>query len=121
MVCIEKYRLPRLETRRYRVADPCKPKRRIKKKTDPVELSGNRQRRGIWDATDCALLLIDHQQNVLEQDFGPDRRLVGLGKEDLRSMSGSLLGERLKPLLRQLFVTSESQERRRSTAGYLAC
>jgi nicotinamidase-related amidase len=43
-----------------------------------VPLTGNRQRRGVWDAADCALLLIDYQQNVLEQVFEQDRRIVEL-------------------------------------------
>ena len=46
--------------------------------SNTVSLTGNRQRRGIWDAAECALLLIDYQQNVLEQVFEQDRRLVEL-------------------------------------------
>jgi nicotinamidase-related amidase len=46
--------------------------------SNTVQSTGNKQRRGIWDAADCALLLIDYQQNVLEQVFEQDRRLVEL-------------------------------------------
>jgi nicotinamidase-related amidase len=48
-----------------------------------VQSTGNRQRRGIWDAADCALLLIDYQQNVLEQVFEQDRRVVELNARAL--------------------------------------
>jgi len=51
--------------------------------SNTVQSTGNRQRRGIWDAADCALLLIDYQQNVLEQVFEQDRRLVELNARAL--------------------------------------
>ena len=36
----------------------------------------NRQRGSVWDAADCALLLIDYQDSVLAQVFEQDRRLI---------------------------------------------
>src|SRR5438876_12386242 len=54
-----------------------------------VQATGNRQRRGIWDAADCALLLIDYQQNVLEQVFEQDRRLVELNARALATAAVS--------------------------------
>src|SRR5882724_6604193 len=51
--------------------------------SNAVQLTGNQQRQGIWDAADCALLLIDYQQNVLEQVFEQDRRLVELNARAL--------------------------------------
>jgi len=43
-----------------------------------VQLSGNQQHRGVWDAADCALLLIDYQENVLDLVFEQDRKVVEL-------------------------------------------
>ncbi len=51
--------------------------------SNTVRSTGNQQRRGIWDAADCALLLIDYQQNVLGQVFEQDRRVVELNARTL--------------------------------------
>src|SRR6267143_5326426 len=51
--------------------------------SNAVRSTRDRQRRGIWDAADCALLLIDYQQNVLEQVFEQDRRVVELNARTL--------------------------------------
>jgi nicotinamidase-related amidase len=51
--------------------------------SNTVTSTGNRRRRGVWGAADCALLLIDYQQNVLEQVFEQDRRLVELNARAL--------------------------------------
>jgi len=51
--------------------------------SNAVRSTGDQQRRGIWDAADCALLLIDYQQNVLEQVFEQDRRVVELNARAL--------------------------------------
>src|SRR5712664_4412479 len=61
-----------------------------------VQSTGNRQRRGIWDAADCALLLIDYQQNVLEQVFEQDRRLVEL---NARALATAALNFRIPVIL----------------------
>jgi nicotinamidase-related amidase len=55
--------------------------------SNTVQLTGNQQRRGIWDAADCALLLIDYQQNVLGQVFEQDRRLVELNARALATVA----------------------------------
>ena len=44
---------------------------------------GNQQRGGVWDATDCALLLIDYQENVLDLVFEQDRRVIELNARTL--------------------------------------
>ena len=36
----------------------------------------NPQRRGVWDAADCALLLIDYQDHVFDVIFEQDRRVI---------------------------------------------
>ena len=51
--------------------------------SNTVQSTGNQQRRGIWDAADCALLLIDYQQNVLDLVFEQDRRVVELNARTL--------------------------------------
>ena len=38
----------------------------------------NKKRGSVWDAADCALLLIDYQDSVLAQVFEQDRRLIEL-------------------------------------------
>jgi nicotinamidase-related amidase len=43
----------------------------------------DQKRRGIWDAKDCALLLIDYQDHVLDVVFEQDRRVVELNAATL--------------------------------------
>src|SRR5437899_6314896 len=43
----------------------------------------NRRARGVWDASECALLLIDYQENVLDLVFEQDRRVVELNARTL--------------------------------------
>ena len=42
-----------------------------------------RRARGTWDASECALLLIDYQENVLDLVFEQDRRVVELNARTL--------------------------------------
>ena|SRR5438270_7312299 len=42
-----------------------------------------RRARGVWDASECALLLIDYQENVLDLVFEQDRRVVELNARTL--------------------------------------
>jgi nicotinamidase-related amidase len=41
-------------------------------------MAGNLRGRATWDSTECALLLMDYQDNVIEQVFEQDRRVVEL-------------------------------------------
>src|SRR5258707_15772707 len=43
----------------------------------------NRRARGVWDASECALLLIGYQENVLDLVFEQDRRVVELNARTL--------------------------------------
>src|SRR5258706_105569 len=43
----------------------------------------HRRPRGTWDASECALLLIDYQENVLDLVFEQDRRVVELNARTL--------------------------------------
>src|SRR5258707_13017158 len=43
----------------------------------------NRRARGVWGASECALLLIDYQENVLDLVFEQDRRVVELNARTL--------------------------------------
>src|SRR3989441_12818452 len=45
--------------------------------------SPNRRSRGVWDASECALLLIDYQEHVLDAIFEQDRRVVELNARTL--------------------------------------
>jgi hypothetical protein len=45
----------------------------------------NHNRRVVWDASDCALVLIDYQDNVLAQVFEQDRRLIEFNASNLES------------------------------------
>jgi nicotinamidase-related amidase len=45
------------------------------------------QRGDVWDATDCALLLIDYQENVLDLVFEQDRRMVELNARTIASLA----------------------------------
>jgi nicotinamidase-related amidase len=47
----------------------------------------NDKHRAIWDASDCALLLIDYQDSVLEQVFEQDRRLIEFNASNLASLA----------------------------------
>jgi nicotinamidase-related amidase len=38
---------------------------------------------GVWDASECALLLIDHQENVLDLVFEQDQRVIELNARTL--------------------------------------
>src|SRR2546425_6404821 len=40
-------------------------------------------RRGVWDSTECALVVIDYQENVLDMVFEQDRRIVELNARTL--------------------------------------
>lgn len=41
-------------------------------------MSLNQKSRGIWDASECALLLIDYQDHVMDVIFEQDRRVIEL-------------------------------------------
>ena len=43
----------------------------------------HRRPRGTWDASECALLLIDYQENVLDLVFEQDRRVIELNARTL--------------------------------------
>jgi nicotinamidase-related amidase len=47
----------------------------------------SRQRDGIWDASQCALLLCDYQENVLAAVFEQDRRVIELNTVTLAEMA----------------------------------
>jgi nicotinamidase-related amidase len=47
----------------------------------------NENHRGVWDASDCALLLIDYQDSVLAQVFEQDRRLIEFNASNLAKLS----------------------------------
>src|ERR1700730_12709664 len=47
----------------------------------------NENRRAVWDAVDCALLLIDYQDSVLAQVFEQDRRLIEFNASNLAKLS----------------------------------
>src|SRR2546430_17434974 len=46
-----------------------------------------RRARGVWDACECTLLLIDYQENVLDLVFEQDRRVVELNARTLATAS----------------------------------
>jgi nicotinamidase-related amidase len=50
----------------------------------------NPQRGGTWDATECALLFMDYQKNVLGQVFEQDRRVVELNARVLATYAVAL-------------------------------
>ena len=74
-----------------------------------VQATGNRQRPGIWDAADCVLLLIDYQQNVLEQVFEQDRRLVEL---NARALATAAVNFKIPVVLSTVGVEMGSTSRR---------
>src|ERR1700722_622656 len=43
--------------------------------------------RAVWDASDCALLLIDYQDSVLAQVFEQDRRLIEFNASNLAKLA----------------------------------
>ena len=47
----------------------------------------SQQRRAVWDAADCALLLIDYQGSVLAQVFEQDRRLIEFNASRLAKLA----------------------------------
>jgi isochorismate hydrolase len=47
----------------------------------------NNHRRAVWDASDCALLLIDYQDSVLAQIFEQDRRLIEFNASSLARLA----------------------------------
>src|SRR5260370_20222072 len=47
----------------------------------------NENRPAVWDASDCALLLIDYQDSVLAQVFEQDRRLIEFNVSNLAKLS----------------------------------
>jgi nicotinamidase-related amidase len=50
----------------------------------------NQRSAGIWDATDCALLLIDYQDGVLDLVFEQDRRVVELNARMLATFARAI-------------------------------
>jgi nicotinamidase-related amidase len=50
----------------------------------------SQESRGIWDHSECALLLIDYQENVLAALFEQDRRLVELNTVTVAKMAQRL-------------------------------
>jgi nicotinamidase-related amidase len=47
----------------------------------------NDNRRPVWDASDCALLMIDYQDSVLAQVFEQDRRLIEFNASNLAKLA----------------------------------
>src|SRR4249920_1705997 len=47
----------------------------------------NQNRRAVWAAGDCALLLIDYQDSVLAQVFEQDRRLIEFNASNLAKLA----------------------------------
>jgi nicotinamidase-related amidase len=47
----------------------------------------NDNRRAVWDASDCSLLLIDYQDSVLAQVFEQDRRLIEFNASNLAKLA----------------------------------
>src|SRR5260370_2238412 len=47
----------------------------------------NETRPAVWDASDCALLLIDYQDSVLAQVFEQDRRLIEFNASSLAKLA----------------------------------
>jgi nicotinamidase-related amidase len=45
------------------------------------------QRGDVWDASDCALLLIDYQENVLSLIFEQDRRMIELNARTMATLA----------------------------------
>src|SRR5947199_1075420 len=43
--------------------------------------------RGVWDASECALLLIDYQEHVFDVIFEQDRRVIELNVRTLAKMA----------------------------------
>src|SRR5260370_37108648 len=43
--------------------------------------------RAVWDASDCALLLVDYQDSVLAQVFEQDRRLIEFNASSLAKLA----------------------------------
>jgi len=48
-----------------------------------METAGRPKPRGVWDATECALILMDYQDSVLEGVFEQDHRLLELNVSTL--------------------------------------
>src|SRR5438309_7595837 len=78
MVCIKKYRLPRWATKRY--VQHLAPHSGNEQQMANAK---HRRARGTWDSSECALLLIDYQENVLDLVFEQDRRVVELNARTL--------------------------------------
>jgi len=47
----------------------------------------NQNRRAVWDAGDCALLLVDYQHSVLAQVFEQDRRVIEFNASSLAKLA----------------------------------
>src|SRR5260370_36260289 len=47
----------------------------------------NQNRRAVWDAGDCALLLVDYQDSVLAQVFEQDRRVIEFNASSLAKLA----------------------------------
>src|SRR5260370_3734072 len=47
----------------------------------------NQNRRAVWDAGDCALLLVDYQDSVLAQVFEQDRRVIEFNASSLAELA----------------------------------
>src|SRR5882672_11002378 len=57
-------------------------KHRLVRPTETIVMTQNKSR-GVWDASECALLLIDYQEHVLDAIFEQDRRVVELNARTL--------------------------------------
>src|SRR5258708_26801644 len=56
---------------------------RAVRKEQEMANAKHRRPRGTWDASECALLLIDYQENVLDLVFEQDRRVIELNARTL--------------------------------------
>jgi len=50
----------------------------------------NQPRVGFWDRSDCALVLIDYQENVLDLIFEQDRRIIELNARTLAKFAAAI-------------------------------
>jgi nicotinamidase-related amidase len=50
-------------------------------------MTNNQKSQGVWDASQCALLLIDYQEHVLDVIFEQDRRVIELNVCTLATMA----------------------------------
>jgi len=50
----------------------------------------NQSRAGFWDSSDCALLLVDYQDSVLDLIFEQDRRIIELNARILAKFASAI-------------------------------